>query len=153
MGIAKDLVDLAEKAINEHGSAQLQKERVEYLRERINDTVVPLEKKNIELEKENIELKEQILKLTQEKDSLAEKQQYENNYVRFRGVYFEKKKSGGYRSDAVYCPKCKGPMFSMQNMTEFHCNQCHVTANFTGRQLKQGNIIKELEEEYPNPAQ
>ena len=112
--------------ITEHGSAAVLRERLGLF----SDKVEALEQKLVELQKENAALKEE---LGQAKNQLKAKAAMEE-FVEHWGALFKRKIAGGYH-EAVFCPDCRGPMFSFMGDMPFHCSPCKRSMNFTGNQL------------------
>jgi len=103
------------------------------LRERITlllEDKERLDKQAAALQTENATLRKRITEL--ERDVTAEA--VSNEFVPHRGVFFKRKPTGGY-DVGVYCPQCKGPMYSHQYVTPYHCSVCNVTAGFSGNEL------------------
>jgi|SRR3972149_11496124 len=96
-----------EKLINEHGSATILREHVNLLREREQG----LERRVTQLEEENATLKRRITELEED----AAHALVAGDFVERRGALFKRKLEGGYH-EAVYCPRCQGPMMSLQGM-------------------------------------
>lgn len=121
------LLDLIERAINEHGSAAIMRERLELIREQGQ----ALEKKLAVSEEENTALRRRVAEL---EGQLAAKTERED-FVECRGALFKRRSDGGYHL-AVYCPRCHGPMSSLMDETPFYCGSCRVSVNFIGSQLR-----------------
>lgn len=127
------LMDMIERAINEHGSAAILRERILLIREQAQLT----EAENVRLREENQCLQRRVLEL--EAQVNARRQQDE--YVECRGALFKRKPTGGFH-EAVYCPQCRLPMSSLQDVIPFRCGNCKVSMNFTGRELQA--VLQEL---------
>jgi len=89
-----------------------------------------LEKQVATLQTENATLRKRVAELERE----ATANVVSDEFVPNRGVFFKRKPSGGYDM-GVYCPRCRGPMFSLESVTPFHCSACNVTAGFVGDDL------------------
>lgn len=120
------LIELLDRLISERGSAAALRERLALVR----DQAEVLEKKLVKLEEENRALKE---RLGQVEDELKAKTAGAE-FVEHWGALFKRKPAGGYHQ-AVFCPDCRGPMFSLQDVLPFHCDRCKRSMNFTGHQL------------------
>lgn len=127
------LLDLIEKAINEHGSAAIMKERLELIREQVQAR----EKQIANLEDENTALRRRVAQL---EGQLVAKTALEE-FVECRGALFKRKAGGGFHQ-AVFCPRCRGPMMSLMDETPFHCGPCKVSVSFAGHQLRE--VMREL---------
>jgi hypothetical protein len=127
------LLDLIERAINEHGSAAIMRERLDLIR----DQAQALEKKMADLQDENTRLKKRIAEL--EADLAAKTKR--NEFVEHRGALFKRKPTGAYHN-AVFCPDCEGPMMSLEGELPFHCGPCKRSVSFSGRELPE--IMGEL---------
>ena len=91
------------------------------------------------LAEENSTLKRTVMQL---EEQLTAKTVHEE-FVECRGALFKRKAGGGYHQ-AVYCPRCHGPMVSVNNIAPFLCSPCSVLVDFNGRQLPK--IMKEIEQ-------
>lgn len=128
-------LSLLEKAINEHGSAAILKERLALVR----DVLSKVEKEKSDLEKELSNAREKIKQL--------EAQIPNKLFVEFMGAKFKRKPSGGYES-SVYCPICESGMSTMSIGTSpFICTRCKTSTTFHKNQLS--SVLKDLVEEYP----
>jgi exonuclease VII small subunit len=127
------LLDLIEKAINEHASAEIMGQRLALFREHA-DT---MQKRVTALEQENAALKHRISEY--ERD-LASKTALEE-FVEHRGALFKRKPSGGYQL-AAYCPSCRVSMGGAHPRVPFHCGRCHNSTNFNVSELN--SIIRAL---------
>jgi hypothetical protein len=122
-----------EKLVIEHGSAVVRGDHIALLREQ-RET---LEKKVTELESENRSLKDQISKLERQLEAASPP----DEFIKCRGVLFRRLPSGKIE-EAVYCWKCRGPMFSLRGTVPYKCSHCNVVADFNGRWLPE--ILKEV---------
>ncbi len=95
-----------------------------------------LEKEKAALEARVAELEEQ-LKATLQQLASARKAE---EFVEHRGAMF--KRSGGSYVKAVYCPKCRMSVGSMEGVTPYYCDPCKWMADFTGRELD--GVMREL---------
>lgn len=127
------LIDLIEKAINEHGSANIMRERLVLIREQADI----LQRQIVQLQQENSDLKK---RLSISEHQLAAKTVMEE-FVEHRGALFKRKPSGGYHF-AVYCSSCQLPMGNAHPEVPFNCGRCHTITSFEGRELEK--IIREL---------
>ena len=127
------LLDLIERAINEHGSASVLRERLLLIREQAD----ALEKQVTQLQQENSRIKAQIAKY---ESQLAAKSAAEE-FVEHRGALFKRKPSGGYHL-AIYCPSCKFAMGAHRATVPFTCGRCMTVSSIKGYELEA--IIKEL---------
>jgi hypothetical protein len=119
MGIFEAL----QKLITEHGSAAV----LEKHRDLVLEQVRSLEKRQVELEVENASLKTKIAEL---EEKLAS--QTPPEFVESHGALFKRKAEGGYH-EAVFCPRCKGPMFALSPGVPFQCGPCKILVNFNKR--------------------
>ena len=117
---------LLEKAINEHGSAAILKERLALAADKFKQ----LEDDNRKLKEMNQKLEEEVIRLS---DELEQKSASEE-FVKARGVLFHKLPNGQIERDA-YCPACKRPMSSLARALPYKCSKCEFTAGFTGKEL------------------
>lgn len=120
------LLDLIEKAINEHGSAAVQKERLVLIREQFEQ----LQKEHDRLEAENKELKGKIYDLTEE----LKKVSIPDNFFEYRGILARRDADGNIEPDA-YCPDCKKPMMSLEGVLPFKCTKCEFVAGLNRQDL------------------
>lgn len=126
---------LLEKAINEHGSSTILKERITQVKEEL----LRVEKENSNLKKELAAAKEEIEQL---KSRIPRAE-----FVEYRGVKFKRKPSGGYEGTA-YCPSCEvGMAPTLPRSKPLVCGKCHALSGFTTRQLL--SVIEEVKREYP----
>lgn len=110
------------------------------LRERITlirEQAQALEKQVAQLQHENATLKMRVSDLESQASSTAAA----GEFVECRGALFKRKPAGGYHL-AVYCPRCRGPMMSLEDELPFHCGPCRVSVSFTGRDLS--SVMAEL---------
>ena len=126
-------LSLLEKAINEHGSASILRERIAL----VKDMLGKIEKEKSDLEKELADARKEIIEL---KKKIPNK-----NFVEYMGAKFKRKPSGGYES-TVYCPSCETGMVTIGRMP-FICNRCKAATTFHNNELHK--IISELNQEYP----
>lgn len=131
------MLAMIEKLINEHGSSTILKERLQL----INDKYEVLESKLALAEKENESLKKELQRVS----SQLKDQEKSEEFVSFKGAKFKRKPSGSFEN-SVYCPKCEGAMFALENMLPFVCGSCGSTAGFSGGQLTK--VLKEVASEY-----
>lgn len=127
-------LSLLEKAINEHGSATILKERSKLVKEMLE-----------KVENENSELK---AKLATAEDKITELMQKvpNNAFVEYRGVKFKRKPSGGFENTA-YCISCEAGMASTSSGTQpFVCGKCSGFSGFKANELS--SVISEVSEEY-----
>ncbi len=117
---------LLEKAINEHGSSVILKERLGLAADQFKQ----LEKENGELKKENDDLRAKLAELT----AKLEAQTIPENYIKKRGVLFLRNPDGKIDPDA-YCPTCKSSMFSLMGATPLKCKKCGEVAGITGAEI------------------
>ena len=132
------IVDAINKLITEHGSAEIMSKHLAFIRDQASA-----------LEKQNIELKERVAELEDLSRRLASEIKAKSvgeDFVKHRGVLFRKLLSGDYE-DGVYCPKCKGPMSSLEGVLPFRCSSCNVTAGFKGEDMRY-KIIPELKKNH-----
>ncbi len=127
------LLDAIEKLINERGSAAIMRERLALIREQAQ----VLEKQIAQLQQENAALKDRVSDLERQVSSAAASAEF----IECQGALFKRKPTGGYHL-AVYCPRCRGPMISLEDEIPFHCGPCGVSVNFTGRNLR--SVMAEL---------
>ena len=128
------IFDAIDKLITERGSAAIQKVHIDLLR----DQAKALEKENAELKKRVAELEGLTRDLTSSLKANATGEEFQKH----RGVLFRKLEGGAFE-DAVYCPTCKGPMFSLEDVVPFTCGRCNVVAGFTGESLR-SKVLPEL---------
>lgn len=126
---------LLEKAINEHGSSAILKERIEL----VKDLLAKVEREKLELEQELVKTRQELSEL--------KKRQPGDGYVAYRGAKFKRKPSGGYEA-SVYCPSCEIGMATITSANmPFTCGKCHALSGFTSRDLQ--TVLSELATEYP----
>lgn len=131
-------LSLLEKAINEHGSSTILRERIALVKEMLSK----VEKERTELQTKISKLEKEIIELRKQLDE----QSVSENFQKYRGVLFEKKPSGGY-FETVYCASCKTPMVSMAEFFPFTCS-CGKTSGFKSHDASK--IIEELNKDFPN---
>ena len=125
---------LLEKAINEHGSSAILKERLEHVKDLLDKAVKEKSELENELEKARMEigqLKTRIPNI---------------EFVEYRGVKLKRKPSGGFEETA-YCTCCEAGMGSIDGDMPFACGKCHALSGFNAREL--ASVMKEAESEYP----
>ena len=88
-----------------------------------------LEKEKARLEARVTQLESQLEAALQQLASAREAE----DFVEHRGALF--KRSGGAYAKAVYCPRCKISVASMESVLPYHCGRCHWMADFTGSEL------------------
>lgn len=125
---------LLEKAINEHGSAVILKERLELVREQLD----AIKNEKDALQKENTKLKKEVERLNKELESKT----IPDDFIEHRGVLFRRNRDGKI-DPIVYCRACKLPMQSFQKMMPYSCHCNRFKADFTGREIS--TIIHEIE--------
>ena len=132
--IGMGLVDLAEKLINERGSAAVMEKRLLLIKEE----AAVLERKNGEmaceverLSKENAELKRMLAAATKAEE-----------FVEEFGAAFKRKPDGTFH-EAVYCPIHHTPASSMEGGVPYFCSDpnCGWSSNITPNTLK-STILK-----------
>jgi hypothetical protein len=133
------LLDQLQKLIVEHGSATVRGDHIALLREQRE----ALEKKVAALESENRQLKEEVSKLTRKLEAACTP----DEFIKYRGVFFRRLPSGEIEN-AVYCLKCKGPMFSLRGSVPYQCSACNVVADFNGRWLPE--LLVEVTTKFPH---
>jgi hypothetical protein len=126
MGAVMGLLELIERAINEHGSAAIMRERLDLIREQAQ----VLQKQILYLQEENSTLIKRVAELERQ---AATKKALEE-FVECRGALFKRKPDGTYHQ-AVFCPICRAPMCSLQQMMPYLC-RCGITVDFTGCDLR-----------------
>jgi hypothetical protein len=89
-----------------------------------------LEKQVAALQEENAALKKRLSEFEKQEAAKAALEEF----VECHGGLFKRKPTGGYHL-TVYCPRCRGPMFSLMGEKPFHCESCKMTLNFTGERL------------------
>ncbi len=119
-------ISLIEKAINEHGSAAILKERLSLAADQFKQ----LEEENRKLKSVNAALEGRVSELSRKLETGS----VPRDFVESRGVLFRRQADGKIEKDA-YCPTCKTVMFSLSGVTPFHCSKCKFSANFTGREI------------------
>lgn len=128
-------LSLLEKAINEHGSATILKERLLLVREMLDK----VEREKSEIEKE--------LNLAKKEIESLKAQIPGKSFVEYMGAKFKRKPSGSFES-SVYCPICECGMSSLSHSgSPFICAKCHATTTFSKGQLNQ--VLGELKHEFP----
>jgi len=126
---------LLEKAINEHGSSAILKERLAL----VKDMLDKVEKEKYDLERELNKAQEEISRL---KSTIPS-----TEFVQYRGVKFKRKPSGGYEKTA-YCPSCELGMASASSRSmPLVCGKCGALSGFKARELV--GVLEEVEKEYP----
>jgi primosomal protein N' len=120
------LLDAIDKLITERGSAAVMDKHLAFVREQASS----LEKQVAALQNENRTLKETVAKLQRELSSKMAAEEF----VEHRGALFKPKVGGGYHQ-AVYCPRCRGPMSSLLGEIPYRCQPCKVSVDFTGKEL------------------
>jgi hypothetical protein len=95
------------------------------------------EAENARLRDENQRLQRRVLEL----EAQVNARRQLDEFVECRGALFKRKPTGGFQ-EAVYCPRCRGPMMSLQSAVPFRCAPCKVSVNFTGRELQA--VMQEL---------
>ena len=126
---------LLEKAINEHGSSAILKERIELVKDLLS-----------KVEREKRELEQELAKARQELHELKRRQPGDG-FVSYRGAKFKRKPSGGYEN-SVYCPGCEIGMATISGANmPFVCGKCHALSGFTSRELQ--SVLQELVVDYP----
>lgn len=128
----KGPLGLVDDLIVEHGSSKILKQHLELLREKLRLR----EEETDKLKQENTTLTAEVRRLTASLQAASTEE-----FIKHKGVLFQRRPSGQI-DDTVYCPKCKGPMFSLQRATPFTCSSCNVVAGFTGRQLQ--HVINQI---------
>src|SRR5262245_30180236 len=103
---------LLEKAINEHGSATILKERLELAADKFKQ----LEEENKKLKETNQRLEEELKQVRAE----LEQKSASEEFVKARGVLFHRLPNGQIERDA-YCPACKLPMSSLAGKLPYTC--------------------------------
>jgi hypothetical protein len=116
------LFKLIQTIINEHGNSAILKEGLGLL----NDKIEGLEKKVVELEQENARLKQNVHAV----EVHLSKQARTEEFVERRGALFKRKPGGGYHL-AVYCPDCRGHMYSFENIMPYYCDRFKRSVDFT----------------------
>ncbi|MBA7646296.1 hypothetical protein ES703_54058 [subsurface metagenome] len=125
---------LLEKAINEHGSSTILKERLAL----VKDVLAKVEQEKSNLERE--------LAIAREEISCLKSLVPSTDFVQYRGVKFKRKPSGGYEKTA-YCPSCEVGMASTSSGSmPLVCGKCNALSGFKSRELV--NVLKEVESEY-----
>jgi len=111
------------------------------LRERLElakDRVQILEDDKVRLQEENAGLVDRVRTLERQ---IAE-HAISEEFVEHHGALFKRRRSGGYH-ECVYCPSCRSPMSSLQDVLPFSC-KCGQSVNFTGNDLER--VMGELEQ-------
>jgi len=80
-------------------------------------------------------------KVLEYKKKLRGKSSDDQEYKSYKGVLFQKLPSGKY-DDTVFCPNCKNPMFSLEDIFPFQCGKCGITTTFRRAELKK--ILSDL---------
>ena len=129
------LMDLIEKAINEHGSAAIQKERIEWVKEQIT----ALEKKNGELETKNEQLVSENATLRAQLATAKKADEFEEHY----GAAFKRKPDGSFHH-GIYCPIHHLPASSIDSDFPYSCPQkgCGWASDITPGTL--GQVIQKI---------
>ncbi|MEL4387991.1 hypothetical protein [Shewanella xiamenensis] len=125
---------LLEKAINEHGSAVILKERLELVKEALAKAEKEKSLLEIALGKANEEIAE------------LKKQIPSSKFVEYRGAKFKRKPSGGYEN-SIYCPSCEVGMGSLDGDMPFVCGKCHSLTSFNSKELNL--VLNEVSKEFP----
>lgn len=128
-----DLLASIDKMIIERGSAAILRERIIQLREEIERLV-----------QENNRLQTELGTAKTESNQLRAALQQKtvpNEYLEHRGILLRRLPNGNIQ-DEIYCPDCKKPMVSHEQLLPFQCSKCGFAANFTGCDLRR--IIKEV---------
>lgn len=118
---------LLEKAINEHGSATILKERLALAA----DQFKKLEDENRNLKEVNATLEKKVAELTHELEATS----IPKEFTEHRGILLKRGTDGKVDPDA-YCPTCKIVMSSLGGELPFKCSKCGFMANLNGRELK-----------------
>ena len=126
---------LLEKAINEHGSATILRQRLELVKEML----AKVEKEKADCVKKLSDAHKEIEELTRKLPS--------PNFVEYRGSKFKRKPSGGYEH-TVYCPSCNIAMTdAFEGKLPFACPQCPCRTPYNAHDLD--SVLAELLKEYP----
>jgi len=126
MTIYMGLLENIQILINEHGSSAVLRERLLLLREQIEkltNEITDLNKKLSDSQAEIVKLQKQLSEKTASEE-----------YVEHKGALFKRKSSGGYDS-TVYCPLCRVPLASFQNVLPYHCSRFSVTPEMLSAKL------------------
>lgn len=126
------LLDHLDKLITERGSAAVLDKHLSFVRAQAES----LEKQLAELQQENARLKQQVAHLAAQVEATRQP----DDFVECRGALFKRKPGGGYH-DAVFCPKCRGPMVAYKRFP-FDCAACRTNVNFSSFDLH--NVMAEL---------
>jgi hypothetical protein len=127
-------IALLEKAVNEHGSSAILKERLDL----IKDTLAKVVNEKADLEIELANAKKEIERLK----ALVPNAKF----VEYGGVKFKRKPSGGFEK-TVYCPSCEVGMATISGANmPFVCGKCNSLSGFNSNELN--SILKEVENEY-----
>lgn len=128
-------LSLLEKAINEHGSSTILKERIEL----VKDLLLKVQRDNELLLSELATTKRELAEL--------KKKIPREGFVEYRGVKFKRRPSGGYET-SVYCPSCEVGMATISGADmPFVCGKCHSLSGFNSNELP--TILKDLIADYP----
>lgn len=118
---------LLEKAINEHGSSAILKERLALAADQFKQ----LEQENQNLKSLNADLEKKVAELTRE----IEAKTIPDRFTEHRGILLMRGPGGEFDPDA-YCPSCKIVMSSLGGQMPFTCSKCGFRANLNGRELR-----------------
>jgi len=127
------IIEYIDKLIAERGSATVLRERLALLKEQAQ----PVLDEAAQLREENATLKQRVAQLEAELSAKARR----DEFVEHRGALFKLNPRGGYHQ-AVFCPKCLGPMSSTDHLVDYSCESCRLSVDFTGRQLSA--VLSEL---------
>ena len=121
------------KWIGELPVADVLKQRLELVKEQYES----LEAEVAKLRDENSVLRHRVTELESSLRNVA----VDAEFIELRGALFKKEPNGSFH-DAVYCPRCKGPMSSLEGAVPYRCSQCKTMVDFTGDELNA--VRKEL---------
>ena len=127
-------IKLATGALTGVQSAEVLRERIALLNAQLKHLVEIAS----QAEKEKADLAPRVVQLDQELASYRVREQF----VEHRGALFKRKPSGGY-IEAVYCPKCKTSVGSIDSEMPFWCGACKWSSPFMSGQLT--DILTELD--------
>jgi len=127
------LLDAFEKLITEHGSSAILRDRIELLR----DQAAAVEKDLRECRTRCAELE----KLKSALQVSLHEMRAIGQFVEHRGGLFKRKASGGFH-EAVYCPSCRKPMFSLDDQLPYDCASCQIILDFNGSELP--SVLEEV---------
>ncbi len=122
-----------QKLIEEHGSSSILRERLSSWQEKLD----ALEKDKKALQTKLANSEKEVAEL---RTQLATKKAAEE-FVEHRGAFFKRRPGGGYHQ-AVYCPRCRNPMGSLEKIAPYSCNACLIMLDFNGNALPR--IMEEL---------